>query len=121
MDEYQKCFDNPIYYAENYAKFMTDYGLSTVKLRDYQEDIIDKVTEEEYDPENDLIYPTNRNVVICASRQIGKCYCPNTYVLTKDGKNSSKTKIYDLYYNSLTKKTFLKKIKRILYKIYSIL
>ena len=34
MEEYQKCFDDPIYYVENYAKFMTDHGIHTVTLRD---------------------------------------------------------------------------------------
>ena len=72
MEEYQKCFDDPVYYAESYAKFMTDHGLSTVNLRDYQRNVISTVTAEDYDPEDDLILPVNRNVVWMSARQSGK-------------------------------------------------
>jgi hypothetical protein len=72
MDEYQKCFDDPIYYSEHYAKFMTDHGLSTVDLRDYQKNVINTVTEEEYDSTNDLLLPMNRNIVWMSARQSGK-------------------------------------------------
>ena len=72
MEEYQKCYDDPVYYAENYAKFMTDHGLSTVNLRDYQRNVISTVTAEDYDPEDDLILPVNRNVVWMSARQSGK-------------------------------------------------
>lgn len=72
IDEYQKCYDDPIYYAEVYAKFMTDHGLSTVELRSYQKNVISCVTQEWYDEKTDLVKPVNRNVIWNASRQIGK-------------------------------------------------
>lgn len=72
MDEYQRCFDDPIYYVEHYAKFMTDHGLTTVNLREYQKNVINTVTEEEYDEENDLILPVNRMIIWMASRQSAK-------------------------------------------------
>ena len=72
MDEYQKCFDDPIYYVETYAKFMTDHGIHTVTLRDYQKKVISIVTEETYDEENDLILPTNRSIIWLAARQSAK-------------------------------------------------
>ena len=72
MEEYQKCFDDPIYYVENYAKFMTDHGIHTVTLRDYQKKVISIVTEETYDEENDLILPTNRSIIWLAARQSAK-------------------------------------------------
>ena len=31
--EYQKCYDDPIYYVDTYCKFMTDKGLHTVEHR----------------------------------------------------------------------------------------
>ena len=51
---------------------MTDHGLTTVDLRDYQKNVINTVTEEEYDSTNDLILPTNRNIVWMSARQSGK-------------------------------------------------
>ena len=72
MEEYQKCFDDPIYYVETYAKFMTDHGIHTVTLRDYQKKVISIVTEETYDEENDLILPTNRSIIWLAARQSAK-------------------------------------------------
>jgi len=72
MIEYQKCYDDPLYYASHYAKFMTDHGFRTVELRDYQVEIIDKATEEVYDEERDLLLPVNRNIILCCSRQTGK-------------------------------------------------
>jgi len=72
LNEYQKCYDDPIYYTENYAKFMTDYGLSTVELRDFQKKIISAVTAETYDASSDLLIPDNQNVIIMAARQTGK-------------------------------------------------
>ena len=72
LEEYQKCFDDPIYYVETYAKFMTDHGIHTVTLRDYQKKVISIVTEETYDEENDLILPTNRSIIWLAARQSAK-------------------------------------------------
>ena len=40
MDEYQRCYDDPIYFVKTYCKFQTDKGMSTVELRDLQEKII---------------------------------------------------------------------------------
>lgn len=71
-EEYQRCFDDPIYYTEKYAKFMTDYGLKNVTLRDYQKKIISAVTAEAYDASTDLLIPVNHDVVIMAARQTGK-------------------------------------------------
>lgn len=72
MEEYQKCYDDPLYFVNTYCKFMTDKGLSLVNLRSYQEDIIHAATDEYYDDETDEILPRNRNIIICASRQTGK-------------------------------------------------
>lgn len=72
LREYQRCFDEPEYFIETYCKFMTDDGMHTVSLRDYQRKIISAVTDEEYSEELDDFIPANRSIVICASRQIGK-------------------------------------------------
>ena len=73
MEEYQKCYDNPEYFINKYCKFMTDKGMSTVQLRDYQTKVIDLVTQETYDEELEDAVPKNRNIIWLASRQIGKC------------------------------------------------
>ena len=118
MEEYQKCYDDPIYYAENYAKFMTDHGLSTVNLRDYQRNVISTVTAEDYDPEDDLILPVNRNVVWMSARQSGKCVSPCTSITYKDSTNKNNKMMYEIYYDNCNKLTIIQRIKIILYKIY---
>ena len=72
MDIYQKCYDDPVWYVENFCKFMTDAGLDTVELRDFQKNVISTVTEETYIPENDDFGPKNRNIIWMAARQSGK-------------------------------------------------
>lgn len=125
MKEYQKCFDNPLYYAENYAKFLTDHGLSTVELRDFQKNVISTVTDEYYDEESELLLPTNRNLIWMAARQSGKCqfFGSKIYVCDK-GNNAGHKILIGEYYdkvndkrNSFRKQTFCK-CKNLLYKCY---
>lgn len=127
MEEYQKCYDDPIYYAQNYAKFMTDHGFATVELRDFQKEVISTVTEEEYDEENDLILPVNRNFVWMSARQSGKCqsYCMKINELDSSlpGSNPNEISIGDKYnevnnQRSSYKSRMISKIKRLLYKLY---
>lgn len=121
-DEYQRCYDNPVYYVENYCKFMTDNGLDTVELRDFQKNVITTVTEETYIPENDDFGPKNRNVIWMASRQSGKCLNINQLVnleqpLSTDQNNQ--IPISDIYYIGTTKPSLTNRIKKFLYKIYN--
>ena len=122
LEEYQKCFDDPIYYAETYAKFMTDHGLTTVDLRDYQKNVINTVTEETYDEENDLILPVNRNIVWNSARQSGKCVnpCVSIYYRKNNLSGSQKNNIFKIE-DKYIKKSLLKRIKNFLYKIYNII
>lgn len=83
LDEFQKCYRDANYFVENYCKFLTDYGRSTVKLRDYQKEIISSVTTEKYNEEKDLFIPENRYVIIMASRQIGKTTSGDTGIKVK--------------------------------------
>ena len=92
MEEYQKCYDDPEYFINKYCKFMTDKGLSTVDLRDYQRKVIDIVTAESYDQELNDAVPTNRNIVWLASRQVGKCLCFNELVTVNSSKTLSENK-----------------------------
>lgn len=92
MEEYQKCYDDPEYFINKYCKFMTDKGLSTVDLRDYQRKVIDIVTAESYDQELNDAVPTNRNIVWLASRQVGKCLCFNELVTVNPSKTLNENK-----------------------------
>lgn len=83
LAEFQKCYRDANYFVENYCKFLTDYGRSTVTLRDYQKEIISSVTSEKYDEELDLFIPENRYVIIMASRQIGKTSSGDTGIKVK--------------------------------------
>ena len=60
LEEYIKCKDDAIYFAENYIKIVhVDKGFIPIKLYDYQKEIIEKISN-------------NRFVAICTSRQAGK-------------------------------------------------
>lgn len=70
--EWTKCFLNPTYFVSKYCSFKTDFGWSTVNLYDFQEDIIEATTATVYNEELDLFVPENRNIILMASRQVGK-------------------------------------------------
>lgn len=60
IEEYKKCRDDPIYFAENYIKIVhVDHGVIPIRLYDYQKEIILKSLN-------------NRRVTVCTSRQAGK-------------------------------------------------
>ena len=121
MEIYQKCYDDAVWYVENFCRFMTDKGLDVVELRDFQKNVISIVTEETYIPENDDFGPKNRNIVWMAARQSGKCLIFNQLVnLEQPLSNNSKNNIpiSDVYYIG-TKLTLLQRVKKFLYKIYN--
>lgn len=121
MEIYQKCYDDAVWYVENFCRFMTDKGLDVVELRDFQKNVISIVTEETYIPENDDFGPKNRNIVWMAARQSGKCLIFNQLVnLEQPLSNNSKNNIpiSDIYYIG-TKLTLLQRVKKFLYKIYN--
>ena len=72
MEEYQRCYDDAVYYVENYYKFITDNGLQVVDLRDFQKNVVKTVTDEVYIPSLGEWGPKNRNVIWMAARQSGK-------------------------------------------------
>lgn len=70
--EWLKCSVDPIYFVKNYCKFLNDKGWTTVKLRDYQIDMIEMICSEYYDEYLEEYIPKNRETITMASRQIGK-------------------------------------------------
>lgn len=100
LEEIKKCAASAVYFSKH-CQVMTDEGLAYIKLRDYQEDIIQT-------------YQDNRFSIFLAPRQIGKCLLPTCRVTTKT-KNS--ISLMDL----VPKKTIFFYLKSFLFRIYSIL
>lgn len=60
IQEYIKCSEDPIYFAEKYIQIVhVDHGLIPIVLYDYQKEIVEKITH-------------NRRVAVVTSRQAGK-------------------------------------------------
>jgi hypothetical protein len=97
-EEYFKCAESVQYFAENYCQIKREDGsIGPIRLRDYQRDILD-------------LYENNR-VILCASRQSGKCSTFNTSVQISENKYE---RIGIIYYNIMRlyrKLTFLEKVK----------
>lgn len=73
VEEWLKCKNDPIYFAENYVKIITEDGLVPIKLRDYQKEF--------------LMYMVNeRETMALQSRQSGKCLRINTTVRIRNKK-----------------------------------
>lgn len=72
VKEYEKCSEDVVYFVEKYCRFLTDKGRMTVDLRDYQEDILRDMGEEEWIEDLKDFGPKNRNMILLQSRQTGK-------------------------------------------------
>jgi hypothetical protein len=60
VEEYLRCAKDPEYFAQKYIKIVhVDHGLIPIELYDYQQEIIEKITN-------------NRRVAVVTSRQAGK-------------------------------------------------
>lgn len=110
--EYKKCFNDAEYFIEHYCKFLTDLGRVTVKLRDYQRKIVNAVTSQHYNDKLEEFVPDNKRVILLASRQIGKCYLPDTEVITKDGVK----RVFNIFPN---KKKWIHILKNLLIERYN--
>ena len=117
---YDRCLTDPLYFIENYCKFLTDDSRKLVKLRDYQKDIVNIITDEKYDEDLDMMVPVNRSIIWLASRQVGKCISASESI-TYDDKVKEKLQQESIIslYNKNIKNSLLKHIKSILYKVYS--
>lgn len=104
-NEIKKCAKDVIYFANNYAFTMTDYGMQQIVLRDYQKDVL-------------KVYQEEKEVVFMASRQVGKCVFYNTKCIIKCTDGTIKNiRIGDLYIKNNKKLGILGKIKQFLYYI----
>jgi hypothetical protein len=108
LQEIKKCAKDIVYFANNYCTVMTDDGLSTITLRDYQENMLNQFQKERFN-------------VCLASRQIGKCLLFSTEILLLRDGIGIKTTLGKLYFESLKlqrKFTLLERIKYFLWKAY---
>lgn len=67
LREIARCASDIVYFAEKYCKTMTDKGITNIRLRDYQKDIL-------------RAYQDNRFIIMLASRQIGKTVMTGIFV-----------------------------------------
>jgi hypothetical protein len=105
IQEYIKCKLDIQYFAEKYCKIKTEDGsVRNMTLRDYQKDILD-------------LYTKNRFSILCASRQVGKCFVFNTIVQISDTKFERLGVLYYSILSTYRKLTFLEKMKIKMYDI----
>lgn len=108
IQEYIKCKLDISYFAEKYCRIKTEDGsVQNIKLRDYQKDVLN-------------LYTKNRFSILCASRQIGKCFSFNTIVSLKIDEIEFDVRIGKLYYDLVSKErklTFSEKMKIFFYDI----
>lgn len=100
IQEYINCMDDPIHFAQ-YCKLMTPKGLKHVTLRDYQEDYLRHLQQ-------------NNFSIFLSCRQSGKCesLCSQILIQVKNFKNIKNKKLV----NKLEKKDYFY-IKDNIYKI----
>lgn len=109
QEEYIKCALDIHYFAENYCKVKTEDGsIGQIKLRDYQEEILDNFTNHRYN-------------ILMASRQTGKCFSFNTIISVEKGGIQYDIRIGKLYYTMLSKERKLTILEKIKIKLYDIL
>lgn len=112
LSEYLKSSLSIHYFAEKYCQIKREDGsIGPMTLRDYQKDIID-------------LYTKNQFSILMASRQVGKCNSFNIKVLRSIEGKDEYISIGELYYQELKKLRplkFTEKIKYFLYKIYQLL
>ena len=80
FDELVKC-QTLTYFVENYCVFENDKGLTTVKLRDYQKEILSVLEKEHYDEDKGIFVPDHKDFIWCCSRQVGKTTLAVTILL----------------------------------------
>jgi hypothetical protein len=106
QQEYIRCAIDIHYFTEEYCKTKREDGsIGPIKLRDYQEEILDNFVQSRFN-------------ILMASRQVGKCFSFNSLCeIERDGVIFN-FRIGKLYYYMLSKErslTYLEKIKIKLY------
>lgn len=116
IEEWKKCKNDILYFAEKYCQLMTPQGIQPIQLRDYQKEYLRHLEQ-------------NRLSILLACRQAGKCVNLTEKVIIrlknpykkfnkylKDGDRLIyELPLFELY--NLVDKRFIWKIKYFLYKI----
>jgi hypothetical protein len=111
VDEFHKCSEDIVYFVEKYCRFLTDKGRIIIKLRPYQKVILKALSEETYIKFIDELGPKNRNVIVMAARQVGKCLFNDEITLLYPSGEMYKIPINLFYYMQKSKLSLLEKIK----------
>jgi len=72
LEEFQKCSEDILHFVSKYCRFMTDSGRNTVKLREFQKEILTELAEEEWKEVIQDMGPVARDYILMAARQTGK-------------------------------------------------
>lgn len=99
LAEIKKCKKDILYFADKYCYAMTDSGIQNIKLREYQRRMLKHMQD-------------NRYTVVLACRQIGKCL-----IFGEINTPTRKYTINELYDSVVRDRTFLHKVKMLLYKL----
>lgn len=67
MTEMRRCKADVVYFAEHYCQIMTEKGVQTVELHDYQKEIVNA-------------FKNNRFNILMASRQVGKTWMSSVFI-----------------------------------------
>lgn len=105
IEEITRCANDIIYFANNYCYCLQgSKGYQPIVLRDYQVEMLSS-------------YVNNRFSICCSSRQIGKCFFGGTVYINNNGE-CKEIPINELFYEVDSKKSFISKLKKCLYKLY---
>ena len=85
IEEFKKCMNDIIYFANKYCKLMTPEGIKNVSLRDYQEEYLKHLIK-------------NRLSIFLSCRQSGKCVDFQSVIWIKDIFESLNQEYYEKYH-----------------------
>ena len=106
-EEFIKCSEDVIYFANKYCYAMTDDGIANINLRDYQRDMLRD-------------FQNNRFVIMLASRQIGKCILFNTRIKVFNKRENCEQNLPIFEFRHIVMKDYIKNLPfkaRLIYKL----
>ncbi len=103
IEEFKKCMNDILYFANRYCQLMTPEGVKHIKLRDYQEKYLEQVTH-------------NQMNIMLSARQAGKTTTSAIFMLHYMLFNTDKTALI-LGNKRVTSCDILSKLKSIFYEL----
>ena len=104
VQEYSKCYNDPIYFAEKYMNIITaDGDMIKIELYPYQKNIINSIHE-------------NRRTIVLTARQAGKALPLDTPIATPNGwKTMAHIEPGDIIFDENGQETSVRSISKIFY------